>query len=112
MSENMKIFKRIKKHFQLRKQIQHEELETLITICLYLHFEHGSRNPYRNHMWGHASCLKDLSNELRKQIEEKHVEQPEILQKNFCVHHEKGNGSNAKMVFVDEETHKKMHGFS
>lgn len=60
------MFKKIKNYFSLQRRIQIEILETLCTICLYLHYEgHYSRNRYSEFMQGHFGQLKDLSKELR-----------------------------------------------
>lgn len=60
------MFKKIKRHFYLQRRIQHEVLETLATICLYLdHDGHSARNPYSIYMRDHFESLKLLSEELR-----------------------------------------------
>lgn len=60
------MFKKIKEHISLQRRIQHEVLETLATICLYLERDgHYDRNPYREHLDGHFIALKGLSKELR-----------------------------------------------
>ena len=63
------MFKKIKQYFKFKKQIQHEVIETLCTICLYLGHIQEYRNLYRNHMFSHADALKSLSNELREKQE-------------------------------------------
>ena len=65
------MFKRIKRYFRLQREIQHEILETLCTICLYLEREgHFDRNPYSRNMGSHFRRLKDLSTKLREGLEE------------------------------------------
>lgn len=66
----MKLFKKIKRFFNLQKRIQFEILETLATICLYLEFDAGRRR-YTEHMRGHYVVLKRLSEELREEQEGK-----------------------------------------
>lgn len=79
------MLKKIKQYFKLKRQIQHEVLETLCTICLYLGHIPGSHNPYRNYMFSHASALKSLSAESR----EKPKKEPEFLKKEFHIPEEK-----------------------
>lgn len=60
------MFKRIKRYLQLQKRIQHEILETLCTICLYLEYEgQYGKNRYAQYMQIHFAELKQLSEELR-----------------------------------------------
>ena len=63
------MFKRIRRYFRLQKIIQHEVLETLCTICLYLeHDGHFDRNPYARCMGTHFKLLKVLSTRLREEV--------------------------------------------
>ena len=61
-----RMIKKIKNYFRLKRAIQHEILETLCTICLYLDYEgHYSRNRYAQHMQEHFHRLKELAEDLR-----------------------------------------------
>lgn len=67
------MIEKIKRYFRMRrlkKQITHELLETMVTICLYLERE-GARgfNSYHPHMRSHAKRLKELSMEFRREEE-------------------------------------------
>lgn len=59
------MFKKIKKYFYLQRLIQIEVLETLCSICMYLHHERRHMNPFTEYMHGHFTALKCLSQELR-----------------------------------------------
>lgn len=60
------MFKRIKAYISLQRRIQHEELETLATICRYLDRDGRlSHNPYYEYMKDHFESLLKLSEELR-----------------------------------------------
>lgn len=70
------MLKRIKAHFakkkqrkKLQKYINHEILEVLASICLYLHTE-GRRtcNPQGRTFYLQYHTLKEFSEELRKEI--------------------------------------------
>lgn len=64
------MFKKIKKYFEFQRRYQHEVLETLATICLFL--EHDGRRghiTHSEHMRGHYQELKLLARELRDQNE-------------------------------------------
>lgn len=64
------MFKKIKKYFEFQRRYQHEVLETLASICLFLEFDgHRGRIPYAEHMRHHFEVLKILSKELRDQKE-------------------------------------------
>ena len=60
------MFKKIKSYISLQRRIQHEVLETLVTICQYLEWN-GRRinNPFCKIMPGHSRYLKELSEELK-----------------------------------------------
>ena len=57
--------KKIKRYFELRKQILIEILETLCSICLYLEIDGRHHNKYSQYMGGHFINLKMFSEELR-----------------------------------------------
>lgn len=59
------MIKRIREYFSLQRRIQHEILETLASICLWLHFD-SRHNPYGQYMHGHFQTLKSLSEEIRE----------------------------------------------
>lgn len=64
------MFKKIKKYFEFQRRYQHEVLETLASICLYLQCEGlRGRIPHAEHMRSHFEVLKILSKELRDQKE-------------------------------------------
>lgn len=63
------MIKKIKQYFALQRRIQIEILETLCSICLYLHYNgHYSQNRYAEYMQSHFRDLKDLSRELREKV--------------------------------------------
>ena len=63
------MIKKIKQYFALQRRIQIEILETLASICLYLHYDgHFARNRYAEHMHPHFNELKALSEELRQEV--------------------------------------------
>lgn len=70
------MFKRIKKYFEKRKmqkQIQHELLETMASICLYLGYaSRHTHNPYGEHMRSHLEAMKHYSEKIREDLGEKH----------------------------------------
>ena len=59
------MFKKIRRYFRLQRVIRIEVLETLCSICMYLHHERRHMNPYTQHMLDHFIVLKRLSKELR-----------------------------------------------
>lgn len=62
------MFKRLRNYIKLQRLIQHEILETLCTICLYLEREgHFDRNPYARYMGTHFRELKKLSTKIREE---------------------------------------------
>ena len=62
------MFKKIKKYLSFRRRCQHEVLETLATICLYLDYEGRRMHNFEGiHMRGHFQELKALAEELRKE---------------------------------------------
>jgi len=64
------MFKRLRRYLKLKLLLQHEILETLCTICLYLEYEgHFDRNPYCKHMGSHFKRLKELSEQVREEVE-------------------------------------------
>lgn len=64
------MFKKIKKYFEFQRRYQHEVLETLATICLFLEYDgRRGRIPYPEYMRGHFQELKLLAGELRKKDE-------------------------------------------
>lgn len=64
------MFKKIKKYFEFQRRYQHEVLETLASICLFLEYDgRRGRIPYAEHMRSHFEVLKILSEELRGQKE-------------------------------------------
>ena len=58
------MIKKIKRYFELRKQILIEILETLCSICLYLESD-NRHNRYTPFMYDHFTNLKHFSKELR-----------------------------------------------
>ena len=63
------MIKKIKHYLNLQRRIQVEILETLASICLYLHYDgHFARNHYAEHMHSHFNELKILSEELRDKL--------------------------------------------
>lgn len=63
------MFKRLYNSIKLHFLIQHEILETLCTICLYIeHDGHFCHNPYSRYMGSHFTELKSLSNRLREEV--------------------------------------------
>lgn len=72
------MIKKIKEYFRKRKlqklrakEIQHEVLETLCTICLYLHRDgHFDRNPHSMLMLSHFGRLKKFSESIRDELRE------------------------------------------
>ena len=68
------MFKKIKKYFEFQRRYQHEVLETLATICLFLEADGlRGRIPYSEHMRGHFQELKFLARELNGQKDEPEV---------------------------------------
>ena len=64
------MFKRLRRYLKLKMLLQHEVLETLCTICLYLEHEgRFNRNPYCKHMGSHFNRLKELSEQVREEVE-------------------------------------------
>ena len=63
------MFKKIRNYLRLQRLLQHEILETLCSICLYLgHDGHFGRNPYARYMDTHFKVLKELSTKLREEV--------------------------------------------
>lgn len=63
------MFKRLRNYIKLWSLIQHEILETLCTILLYLERDgHFDRNPYSKYMGTHFTQLKELSTKLREEM--------------------------------------------
>ena len=66
------MFKRIKKYFEKRKtqkQTQHELLETMASICLYLDYAaRHTHNPYGKYMHSHFEGLKHYSEKIREDL--------------------------------------------
>lgn len=63
------MFRRIRRYLKLQRMIQHEVLETLCTICLYLERDgHFCKNYYAQYMGGHFKRLKEFSEILREEI--------------------------------------------
>ena len=67
----IKYFIKRKKEKELQKKIQHEVLETLCTICLILYYDRPitKYNKYYEYMRLHFGVLKQLSDELREELE-------------------------------------------
>ena len=64
------MLKRLRRYLKLKLLLQHEILETLCTICLYLEYEgHFDRNPYCKYMGSHFKRLKELSEQVREEVE-------------------------------------------
>lgn len=64
------MIKKIREYIDLQRRIQFEVLETLATICRYLEWN-GRRvnNPFCKIMPSHFRYLKELSEELRSNME-------------------------------------------
>lgn len=63
------MFKKLRNYIKLQRMIQHEVLETLCTICLYLESDgRFNRNPYSTYMRSHFMYLKDLSTRVREEV--------------------------------------------
>lgn len=70
------MFKRIKAHFSkkkkrkhLQKMINHEILEVLASICLYLDSDARKwHNPNARYMYSHFQTLKEFSGILREEL--------------------------------------------
>lgn len=67
-----RVLKKIKKYFEKRKmqkQIQHELLETMANMCLYLDYEaRRTHNPYGKYMRSHFEGLKHYSEKTREDL--------------------------------------------
>ncbi len=64
------MIKRIREYFSLQRRIQHEVLETLASICLWLQYD-SRHNRYGEFMYGHYETLKSLSEEIRAKEQRK-----------------------------------------
>lgn len=63
------MIEKIKKYFKqrkIKKQIQHELLETMASICLYLDYEaRKTHNPYGKYMKSHFEGMKHFAEIIR-----------------------------------------------
>lgn len=65
------MFKKWKQARRRQMKIQFQVLETLSTICLYLEWDgRTAHNRYAQFFDSHFRALKNLSDELRKELEE------------------------------------------
>lgn len=66
----IKIIKKIFQKRKMKKQILHELLETIASICLYLEYDaRRSHNPYGQHMRSHFEGMKHYSEIIRKDLQ-------------------------------------------